>query len=141
MATIQMTTSELAKMFKSFSEDFVSSAKGISDGVVLTIVYDHGIPLLPKKIPVKLQYIGMEKGIIYFEVHPDAKGLIGKAFSVILKGISSMINENEIYDGVYLKGSKVQFIPKEFFEESGINVKFNSIDISSSKVLVDFNIK
>lgn len=141
MATIQMTTSELAKMFKSFSEDFVSRAKGISDGVALTVEYDHGIPLLPKKIPVKLQYIGMEKGIIYFEVHADSKGLIGKAFSVILKGLSSVISENELFDGVYLKGNKIQIIPKEFFEESGINVKFNSIDISSSKVLVDFNIK
>jgi hypothetical protein len=140
MAKIEMTTSELAKMIKGFAEDYAKNIKGSADGISFTVEYDHGIKLVPKKIPLELKYDRMDKDLICFVLQIDIP-FIRIATKLIFKSIASYLEEFQLPEGVSLIGNTVQIIPSEFLEESGLKIKFNKINISNSKVLVDFTIK
>jgi len=140
MAKIEMSTTELAKMIAGFAEDYAKNIKGSADGISFTVEYDHGIKLLPKKIPLELKYERMDKDLICFVLRIDIP-LIGIASKLIFKKFSSLIDTFELPDGISLIGDTVQIIPSEFLKESGLKIKINKMDISNSKVLVEFTIK
>jgi uncharacterized protein YpmS len=140
MAKIEMTTSELAGMIKSFFEDYAKNIKGSADGISFTVEYDLGIKLVPKKIPLELKYERIDKDLICFILRIDIP-LIGIASKIIFKKFASLIDTFELPDGISLIGDTVQIIPSEFLKESGLKIKINKMDISNSKISVDFKIK
>ena len=141
MAHIEMSTLEIAKIVKSFVEG-IKNVNGTPNGISFTLTFDHGIPLIPDSIPLKLEFTGFNDGIINFEIMLDSPhALMRKAFPKLLSLIVKTIQKDTLPKGVSLNKSQLLICPSEIFADSGIEMKFTDTKVDDKKVTVDFEVK
>ena len=140
MASINFTTEELVNIGKHYLPDEIDNLKGTSTGFDFEVKINHGIPLVPTIIPLKLDYRGFEEDTLYFElsVNTDNK-LIQKVTSKIIKIFSSGF-EKYFPAGIYMDANYIYVDINKLSGGSGMKIKITDVSFAESNVHIEFDL-
>lgn len=142
MAYLELTTKELAKIVKAnFSKD-IKNITGLPTGFSFDYNIDHGIPLIPTKIPLLIEFSDFSKGQLTFLLNVNSDStMLKKIASKIINIVMKSIDEEELPEGIYLEKNFVKIILDEIIDKEFINLNITDLTMTDSKVKITAQIK
>jgi hypothetical protein len=141
MATLELTTNELAFLAKPYINKYVKQLEGISDGFRMIILYDTGVPLIPEEIPVKLVYDSFKNGEIAFTWETKFEGFLLQQAANLLKGfIPEFINSTTFPPGITLTEEKVLIDTHKLMLGKNIPGEIKDFVLSQSKIAIIYSV-
>lgn len=141
MASLELTTNELAVLVAPYMKDYVKHLEGISDGFRMTIIYDTGIPLVPDEIPIKLVYNNFKNSEIAFTWETKFEGfLMQQAANLIKSFIPELIKSKTFPPGISLTEEKVLIDTNKLMLAKNIPGEIKDFYLSQSKIAINYSV-
>ncbi|MCK9279406.1 MAG: hypothetical protein M0P71_02190 [Melioribacteraceae bacterium] len=141
MASIELTTNESAFLAAPHIKEYMKNLVGTSDGFKLTVVYDHGIPLVPEEIPVELKFDNFKNGVLSFTWETKFQGfLLQKAANLLKNFIPNFISSNTFPPGITLTEENILIDTHKAMLKNGIPGEIKDFVLAQSKISINYSV-
>ncbi|MCB0748157.1 MAG: hypothetical protein KDC90_11915 [Ignavibacteriae bacterium] len=138
MANLELSSGELVKIIKPHLPDEVKNLKGTDSGFIFDFKIDHGIPLIPKSIPLKIEYHSFDTTDLIFELTVNSESnILNRAAGKIIKLLSSQL-EDILPEGIVIQESFIYGDISEQFAESELEPKIVHAQFEDKTFYLEF---
>lgn len=140
MALFEITTTEIVKLAKAQLPEEIKKLKGTTKGFTFDLNIEHGIPLVPSSLPLKVDFWGCEEDQIIFELSINKEGKIIKKVAGKLMNIMADKIEEEFPEGISYGDGYLYISVNDLLIEEEIEIKIVSANLVNKLFHLEFKV-